>query len=157
RGQTSVADNAAAVEAPCRRAIFAGHRGSGNADRLVVKRVLLVFTVSVVSTLLAFAAVEGYLRATGYRPWRQLRDNTFEPILHDPDTELGWVLRPGHWRYGPYAPGGPRVEVTISSDRARRTQDDGDPLPAPRRRVLLLGCSFTFGWAVSDDETWAWG
>jgi nucleotide-binding universal stress UspA family protein len=23
--------------------------------------------------------------------------------------------------------------------------------------VLLLGCSFTFGWAVSDDETWAWG
>jgi hypothetical protein len=23
--------------------------------------------------------------------------------------------------------------------------------------VLVLGCSFTFGWGVSDDETWAWG
>ena len=22
--------------------------------------------------------------------------------------------------------------------------------------MLLVGCSFTMGWAVADDETWAW-
>jgi len=122
----------------------------------VVKRLALLATVSAASMLLALVALEGGLRAAGYRPWRQIRTNPLEPVLHDPDAELGWVLRPGHWRYGPYAPGATPVEVTILPDRRRRTRPNPD-LSGRGAPVLLLGCSFTFGWAVSDDETWAWG
>ena len=70
--------------------------------------------------VLAFVAAEGLLRATGRRPWRTVSTPALEPAWHDPDPELGWWLRPGHWIYGPYAPGGRPVEVTIAPDRTRR-------------------------------------
>ena len=112
----------------------------------------------IVALLLAVGVVELGLRGAGYRPWMSLRTNPVEPVLHDPDPELGWQLRPGHWRYGPYVPGGELVEVTISNDRTRRTRPEEPAGRAPGRpEVLLLGCSFTFGWGVSDDETYAWG
>src|SRR5438552_18611913 len=92
--------------------------------------------------VLAFIAAEALVRANGARPWTTAPPPSIEPILHDPDPELGWWLRPGHWRYGPYAPGGRPVEVTIGADRTRLTReprpDDGKP------ELLLLGCSFTF-------------
>src|ERR1051326_826096 len=104
--------------------------------------------------VLAFVVTEMLLRTIGNRPWTTA-STAIEPTWHDADPELGWWLRPGHWRYGPYAQGGRPVEVTIGSDRTRRTREDGGA-GEDRPEVLLLGCSFTFGWAVSDDETWAW-
>jgi hypothetical protein len=110
------------------------------------------------SVIFALTTVEIGLRASGHGPWRSLRTRPGEPTFHDPDPDLGWILRAGHWQYGPYATGGTPIEVTISSDRSRRTRlDPGDDAGSPRPQVLLVGCSFTFGWGVSDDETWAWG
>ena len=110
---------------------------------------------AIVAVLVAFGMVEAGLRLAGRRAWVSYRTNPVEPTLHDPDPVLGWVLRPGHWRYGPYVAGGETVEVTIADDRSRRTRPaaaaDGKP------ELLLVGCSFTFGWGVSDDETYAWG
>jgi hypothetical protein len=45
------------------------------------------------------------------------------------------------------------VDITIGADGARRT---GLGPAAGRPEVLLVGCSFTMGWAVSDESTWAW-
>jgi hypothetical protein len=120
-----------------------------------MRRVLLAIVVGLVSVSLSLVAVELGLRAAGYRPWVAITDAPIEPVLHDPDDVLGWWLRPGHWRFGPYARGGAMVEVTIGSDRTRRTRPNPSEAP-PAPEVMLLGCSFTFGWAVSDDETWAW-
>lgn len=122
-----------------------------------MQRLLFPTIAAVISFLISLAAVEVGLRAAGYRPWVAITSPSVEPTLHDPDAELGWWLRPGHWRYGPYVPGGATVEVSIGADRARRTRPNANEVSitaAPE--VLLLGCSFTFGWAVSDDETWAW-
>jgi hypothetical protein len=108
------------------------------------------------SLVLALVGVEVGLRLFGHPPWMSLRTRPDEPTLNDPDAEIGWTLRPGHWRYGPYVPRGTPIEVTISADRSRRTRAEAEPDP-PRPEVLFLGCSFTFGWGVSDDETFAWG
>jgi hypothetical protein len=122
-----------------------------------VKQLALGLGATSLALLVTLATLELGLRAGGYRPWTTFRTRPDEPTLHDPDPELGWVLRPGHWRYGPYATGGTPIEVTISTDRTRRTRGDEGVGSDPGRTVLLLGCSFTFGWGVSDDETWAWG
>ena len=112
--------------------------------------------VAAFALAISLLVVEATLRATGHRPWTHAVAASPEPTLHDPDPVLGWWLRPGHWRYGPYAPGGPPVEVTIDADRTRRTRPDAVAPEDARSQVLTLGCSFTFGWAVSDDETWPW-
>src|SRR5206468_9604074 len=105
--------------------------------------------------VLALAAAEMLLRAIGNRPWTTAW-TSIEPSWHDPDPQLGWILRPGHWRYGPYTPNGRQVEVSIGPDRTRRTREGAGLAGDAKPELLLLGCSFTFGWAVSDDETWAW-
>jgi hypothetical protein len=73
--------------------------------------------------------------------------------MHAPDPILGWKPKPGQYRFGPYLPGGSSVAVTIRPDGARRSGPDG---AAGRPEVLLVGCSFTMGWAVADEQTWAW-
>jgi hypothetical protein len=99
--------------------------------------------------------VEVALRAIGNRPYTFRRNPAF-PTLNDPDPELGWWLRPGHWRLDPRGPGGRIVEITIGSDRTRRTRPETDTPAGGASLILVLGCSFTFGWGVSDDETWPW-
>jgi hypothetical protein len=108
--------------------------------------------------LLALVVAEGVLRVTGR--WR-LGDlpvkRTQQPTWHEPDPELGWWLRPGHYVYRRFREKGAEVEVTIGADRSRRTRVDVDGASAAARPELLaLGCSFTFGQDVSDQETWPW-
>jgi hypothetical protein len=123
---------------------------------MMIRPIAALVTLAV-GFVVAAALSELGVRAAGYHPWISLRLQPVEPTLNDPDPELGWVSRPGHWRYGPYAPGGPPVEVTISAERTRRTRLDDSAAPEARRpELLLLGCSFTFGVGVSDDETYAW-
>jgi len=73
--------------------------------------------------------------------------------VHAPDVVLGWTLVPGHYQMPAYVPGGARATVTIWDDRTRATSKVRKPRDT---QVLLLGCSFTYGWAISDDETYAW-
>jgi hypothetical protein len=104
-----------------------------------------------VSTVVALGAGELLARLAGYRP-RVVVDRP-ELHMHAPDPVLGWRPVPGHYRFGPYSPGAAPVDVTIRSDGARESGPAGR---AGRPRVVLVGCSFTMGWAVSDAETWAW-
>jgi hypothetical protein len=74
--------------------------------------------------------------------------------MHEYDPVLGWHPVPGRRWYGPWGPGGSRVVVTVNPDGSRLTGADG---ANGRPDVLLVGDSYTFGWAVSDDETFAAG
>jgi hypothetical protein len=76
-----------------------------------------------------------------------------EPTVHEPDAVLGWRNQPGHYAYPAYPPGTGTIVMTFLADSRRSS----GAVPRPGgRRVVLLGCSFTQGWAISDDETCAW-
>jgi hypothetical protein len=115
------------------------------------RRLLFAATAIILGMVVALAGVELTARARGWRP--RLPAVQPEPPIHEFDPILGWRPVPGHYRFGPYSPGAPPVDVTIGADGARSTGTDA---AAGHPEVLLVGCSFTMGWAVSDDQTWAW-
>lgn len=107
----------------------------------------------VASLLGALLAAEVVLRASGVTPYAPRASIANEPQLHAPDPILGWRTVPGSYTLPPYVPGGAAARVTVLDDGSRAT----GPTPPGARDVLwLVGCSFTFGWAISDDATAAW-
>jgi hypothetical protein len=107
--------------------------------------------LALVAFAFSLALGEGVLRLVGITP----RTTTAPPGRDDPDWAqsdpvIGWTNRPGTGH--PDDPG--RVPMHFWSDGERVSASQPDK-PAPHR-VLLLGCSFTQGWGVTDEETFAW-
>jgi hypothetical protein len=117
------------------------------------RRVALAAATALVSLVLVLVVGEALLRAAGRGPWRRAELPGAEPVMHEPDAELGWRNRPGSYVYPGYAPGAPDVRVTYLADGSRDTGFRGEP-GAPE--VWLAGDSFMQGWGLSDDETLAW-
>lgn len=101
----------------------------------------------------ALGLCEVVLRSKGFRPWNPIVLRPGEPILHEPDPVLGWRNKEGSYRVPSYWPGDPDIHVTFESNGRRATSTTH---VQRARRVVILGCSWTQGWAVSDEETWAW-
>jgi len=66
---------------------------------------------------------------------------------------LGWRNKPGEYVFPGYTTDAPPIHFTLWPDGSRATQPHKANRPD---RVLVLGDSFTQGWAVSDHETYAW-
>lgn len=113
---------------------------------------LLAAITATLATLLALALVEVGLRLAGRHPWHGRREYRNPPVLAL-DPVLGWRTRPGVWWFGPYGADQRRVSARIWPDGSRAT---GATPAAGRPEIVLVGCSYTMGWAVADDETWAW-
>jgi len=80
-----------------------------------------------------------------------------EPLLHDPDPELGWALRPGRHVWREPAPGAGNLAFTIGVDRSRVTAPDGTAGNATARpAIAVIGGSWMFGFGLSDEQTMAW-
>jgi hypothetical protein len=76
------------------------------------------------------------------------------PALHEPDPALGWRNKAGAVTW----PGRLRdrdrpIALTFWPDGLRATAPEP---PAGRPEVVVVGCSYTQGWAVADVETFAW-
>ena len=68
-----------------------------------------------------------------------------------PDDKLGWINRPG--TYLSTEAGG------VPNDFPRRSQPSKLDTPSKtkqRAEVLVVGCSFTQGFGVTDDETFSY-
>jgi len=122
-------------------------------DARSLPRAALVAATALVALALGLALGEALLRAAGRGPWRRAELPGFEPVMHEPDAELGWRNRPGAYAYPGYTPGAPEVRVTYLADGSRATGFRGD---ASANEVWLVGDSFMQGWGLSDDETLAW-
>jgi len=123
--------------------------GGSNTSR---RRFLLTGVATVLgSSLVTFAGVELFLRATGRQPRRPVRWP--EVGLFGPDPSLGWRPVPGHYQLPPLGPGGVPFEITFRADGARVS---GPLPPGGRPEVLLLGCSITMGSSISNDQTYGW-
>src|SRR5262245_4186706 len=113
------------------------------------KRFLFGLAMALFTAGFSFAVVESAARAYGHMPrYPIIRP---EPGVLAPDPVLGWTPIPGKYELGPYTPGAAAIPMTIRPDGAR--ESGGHPDPA-HRSMLLVGCSFTMGWAVADNETW---
>jgi hypothetical protein len=104
------------------------------------------------TVLLCILAFEGAARVAGWvpGPWITSRPNPQADDLtwSAPDPDLGWVNKPGTSRSN--EPG--EALMSFSADGSRFSP----LLPAKRNaplNVLLVGCSFTQGYGVADDET----
>lgn len=105
------------------------------------------------SALVALALGELFVRRQGDRPWRANVASPDEAVLHEYDPVRGWRNKEGSYRVGPFGPHQSPLCVTMWSRGRRATA----PVERARpRRVVVLGCSYTQGWAVTDEQTYAW-
>ncbi|MET0153121.1 MAG: hypothetical protein ABW298_11005 [Candidatus Binatia bacterium] len=109
--------------------------------------------LAVVATWLValFAVAEICPRLLGRQTWRYVENPRGEPALHESDPTFGWVNKPGHYVLPPHLPGGAMREVTVLPDHSRATGASGGT-----ERVVLIGCSITNGYGLSDADTFAW-
>jgi hypothetical protein len=105
-------------------------------------RIALVTSAALVVGLLA---AEGCARFLGYTPAVDSRVTSPWTAF---DGELGWINNPGARLSS--GTGTARIEA----DGSRRTKRR--PIAAPRGVVLVLGCSYTLGIGVDDQDAYAW-
>jgi hypothetical protein len=111
-------------------------------------------TLAIVLTLVAcFAAAflaigEGVLRYLGHTPKPRTTESHLEGSWAAMDTRLGWVNRPG--AYPSFDPG-QRI-MHFETDHTRRVTGQAKTA-APG--LLFVGCSFTQGYGVEDQQTFA--
>jgi len=106
-----------------------------------------------VSLTVAIALVEVGLRISGQKPWSYSRRDSAEPTMHKPDAALGWKGAEGRFVLPPYSPAGSEFRFSLDARGARRTALLDK---APGNELVLIGGSSTQGWAIGDEETFAW-
>lgn len=102
----------------------------------------------------SLAAGELVLRMAGFASWTYAERTLDGPKLHEPDVALGWRNKPGSYAVPRFDPVGQESLVTILQDGRRRTASS--PTAGTTASILLVGDSFTAGWALSDHETYGW-
>src|SRR5207253_2605591 len=104
-----------------------------------LRRLLQNLALSVVSLLLCFAVLEVVLRLCGYG----------NVEIYEPDPVLYWKLKPNQDCYTKVD----RKPVHINS-LGTRGPEFAPAKPPDVIRVLCLGDSRTFGWGLSESETY---
>ena len=124
---------------------------------------LLIVAALAVSLILSLAVGELALRAMGYKPWApwSLTETTGvnEDIgkkLAEPEPLRAWVNRPGTYQYPGYSPAVDQINVNIRPDGGRYTSTDNPPFNPEQSSIIFVGGSITMGFAISDNETFAW-
>ncbi len=104
--------------------------------------------------VISLGLAELTLRFADFEPWSSPKD-LGEPIIHEFDPVLGWKNKPGHYSYPAYNGIGLNVEMTFL-DNGSRVTSVNHTRKKSGKNVVLVGCSFTEGWAISDRETYPW-
>ncbi len=116
----------------------------------------LLFRVSGITLALVIALSIGELalRWMGFVPWAA--DNRLnEPIMLESHPTYGWQSKEGIYQYSTL-PDRPPIRITILPDGSRSSGTTVDAVLDDRPKIVLVGCSFMFGWALTDQDTLAW-
>lgn len=97
------------------------------------------------SVLFILVILELGLRFAGVEPWESSALVADMPRMSDRDAELGWISRPGNYRYRHMDR---EILTTIRADGARGTIDAS----GTEGEIWFFGCSFTQGWGLSDGQ-----
>jgi hypothetical protein len=124
----------------------------------VVKKLLLASACLVLTTAATLALAEGVARLLGYRPSRPAPAPTAGggPAAFREHPTLGFVPAPGAARFE--SPGRFAFTMTKLDSGLRITHalESYTRPRAPKKEIWIFGCSFTQGWFLNDDETYAW-
>jgi len=110
----------------------------------------------VIPLLLSVVAAEVTVRLAGISPVPQPPAVANESLFHIEDQQLGWYNRPIIKQVAVTIVGRPHT-ITSLENGARVTSNS--PMSGRagfRRDVIFIGCSFTHGFGLNDDETYAW-
>lgn len=115
-------------------------------------RKFIIITI-IIGVIIFIIGAELLARAIGLKP---IQSGHFknEPTVHIPDPILGWRNKPGNYNYPAYVDGSDNIQITILPNGERVTKHESPN--ANLKQVVMVGCSFTQGWAVSDQDTFAW-
>jgi len=118
------------------------------------RKLKLALVALFLSAAVTLAAAEIMLRAAGFKPWERLvSDKDWGGSMNEPDSVLGWKRKPGQYTVKAFVPGVEDLKVTIQPGGWRAT---GREAQGGRPRLVVVGCSFTEGQWLSDEETVAW-
>jgi hypothetical protein len=124
--------------------------------RQVSRKIQILFRISGIALSLIIALIVGEvaLRMLGFRPWIDQRGG-IEPLLLEYQPTYGWQSKEGTYTYS-ILPGGPPVHVTVLPDGIRSSGTTQGPDSGNKPNIVVVGCSWMFGWALSDEQTLAW-
>jgi hypothetical protein len=112
------------------------------------------YSIAFLLTLAILLAVsEVLLRVNGLGPRAHTVRDAAEPTMHEPHPLLGWRSRPGDYVVPAWVEGGDDIRCTFLPGGLRRTGPGGAP---DSGAIVLVGGSYTEGWAISDPETMGW-
>jgi hypothetical protein len=136
-------------------------RGSMNSTRQRISSGLKTTALLLVSLAASVAIAEITLRVMGSKPWSPSttmgdgsRGNI--PLMTEKHPTLGWVNKPGKYQYPGFSPEVARISVSILPSGSRSTNSTNRIPPPSSDKIIFAGGSYTFGFAISDDETFAW-
>jgi len=76
--------------------------------------------------------------------------------MNEYDPTLGWRSKKGSFRVPPYDTSGDETHYSFLQGGLRKTSEGQVDVRDARPKFIAVGCSFTEGWAISDEETFAW-
>ena len=117
------------------------------------KRILFSALAGLVSLGLLLAGAEIILRVFGDLPADNFPLKPGEPRIYQADVKLGWTTRQGGYSWIATEHGGLRLPHTFWENGVRATSRGRSP---DLNTAILLGCSYTEGYSVADQDTFAW-
>lgn len=124
--------------------------------KLVQARTLSKFAILLFSSVMSLSVAELALRFKGYRPWTYNQPDRNEPTMNEPDPILGWRSKEGSYLVPPYDPSGAETQYSLLASGLRKTSPKQNDTRDSRPKLIVVGCSYTQGWAISDEETYPW-
>lgn len=122
---------------------------------IIMKNLIINISLVIISVIIAFTVIEIALRIKGYMP---TTDSTLknEPKMFEQDSILGWRNKEGVYNYPGYGGSDKNIEVTILKGGFRKTSSLQNNDRSTKPKILYIGGSFTYGFAISDHENFAW-
>jgi hypothetical protein len=110
-------------------------------------RIYLTLSILIIS-------LEITLRLLGVETWNVNQEQQDRGKMFQSDSKLGWDSKPGNYKFILADKNQTTVSVSINPDRSRKTSEN--KLDSKLPILAFVGDSFSYGWEVSDSETFIW-
>ncbi len=93
------------------------------------------------------------LRILGFEPWRYQSYNSDRAAFNEFDPVRGWRNKPGSYEYPGFSDEVKSITLNIDETGSRVTANH---VSQGEINIAVVGGSWAHGWALSDDQTFAW-
>ncbi len=83
-------------------------------------------------------------------------DDTLKMPAAQPDNVLGWINRQAAGEFRSFSGNRSTISITQTADGRRATSRPADRNAGKRDQIVIVGGSLTYGYGLSDEETWPW-